>query len=382
MFFSRNDSTPRRSPPQRSVSRTIAIISLFVVTGSASIAFGQKTVGPGQSHEHIKPGEQELPRLDDAETDDDDDDDRAQRERDGESSDEGDGDGNDEGDEAKGEREWVREFDSVDVERIDPSDFSQTAKPGADTGIRTEGDELPEPADEDQLRSTVDQVASQVVQVAAVQTPPSPYRADPMTHFGHAVWVQADEAKSPALITPLNWLEEADQVFVIPNSIARSSRDQSEWQDVHRRSLESVTAGKSNAQWLQDHRDKLVEVEAQRPDEHANLVTLAPANNKELEGPSDEMTIFDVDDEGLFRVYGYTPYFGDSLVSTTIERRHPDRESLAFYWKTTFPAILGAPLVTEDGKLVAINTFRHPQNEDVFLAIPSEAVATYLNRAD
>lgn len=358
---------------RRLMRRTIAIACAVVCVLAASIAAAQQGVGPGESQKHIKPGEQQLPRMDSVDDEEEEEDDASgHQERE-------DSDGSGEASNQESDREWVQEFDSVDVERIDPEEYSETAQPGGETGIRTEGDELPRAAEQEELRTVVERIERQVVQVVAVQTPPSPYRADPMAFYGHGLWAQPSDDDTPRLITAMSWLEDADEVFVIPHRVAHSSRDRSEWQDVHRRSLESVSAGDGTDAWLDDNEDKLIPVEAERPDEHKNLVTLSASSDR-LEPPSEGMELFDPDDESLFRAYGYTPYFGASLVATTILPDHPEQRMLAFYWQTTFPAILGAPLLTEEGELVAINTFRHPHREDVFLSIPSDAVAAYLDK--
>lgn len=290
-----------------------------------------------------------------------------------------------------GERGWVRDFDSVTVEEIKPDKLPSTATPGESTGIRTDSDELPEPASRDELEKVVERVDERVVQVVSVQTPPRPYRQVPMLHFGHALWVNAPGAETAALITPLSWLKDADAVYVIPPKVAAESKDQEEWRDIHRRSLESVTVGKDGRKWLDKHKDKLVELEAKRPDKHRNLVTLvAPddndseesASSDRLAAPSKGFELFDVEKEAMFRVYGFTPFFGKSLISTTLLPNHPEEVELAFYWQSSFPALLGAPLVSEQGDLVAINVFRHPKDDDIFLAIPTGAIKSYLSRDD
>ncbi len=295
-----------------------------------------------------------------------------------------------------GDRGWVRDFDSVTVEEIKPDALPSTVTPGESTGIRTDSEDLPEPASRDELEKVVEHLDKRVVQVVSVQTPPRPYRQVPMLHFGHALWVNIPGTETASLLTPLSWLKDADAVYLIPPKVAEESKAQEEWRDIHRRSLESVTVGKDGRKWLEEHQDELVELEAQRPDKHRNLVTLVAsgidasgkdasgkdASNDALAAPSKGIELFDVEKKAMFRVYGFTPFFGKSLISTTLLPNHPEEVELAFYWQSSFPALLGAPLVSEKGDLVAINIFRHPKDDDIFLAIPTGAIKSYLSQDD
>lgn len=271
---------------------------------------------------------------------------------------------------------WVRQFDSVTVDRVEPGDLPQTAKPGEKIAIRTKADELPRPATKEELEKMVDYLAARVVQVVSVRTPPRPYRQVPTVHFGHALWLAASDGK-PRLVTTLNWLQEADDVYVIPPALADEASDEAGWKSVRKRTLASMTAGEGGKKWLEEHQDELVAVEPARADKHRNLVTLS-ADEDALSPPAKGLPIFEADKSALFRAYGYTPFFGKSLIQTTLLPTHPEQAELAFFLQTSFPAILGAPLVSQDGKLVAINAFRHPQKEKVFLAVPAGAIAGYL----
>lgn len=274
------------------------------------------------------------------------------------------------------DRGWVRQFDSVRVEKVKPGDLPKTRKPGSETIIRTESTELPKPVTKEGLRKMVEHLDRRVVQVVSVQTPPKPYRQVPMVHHGHALWLAPPGGGTPALVSPLSWLKEADAVYVLPREDAEGVEIETSWKS-RRRTLSSVTAGNKGQKWLDTHKDKLVAVKPHRPDKHRNLVTLLPEDGS-LKAPSSGIEIFDYENKALFRLYGYSPFFGKSLTQTTMKPTHPEDRALAFYWQTAYPAILGAPLVSQDGKLVAINTFRHPKEEKIFLAIPTGAIASYL----
>lgn len=283
-------------------------------------------------------------------------------------------------------RGGIRTFDKVTVKKVKPADLPQTSKPGSRTAIRTKSDQLPKAATQEELRELAKHLSSRVVQVVTVQTPPKPYRQVPMVYFGHAVWISPPGgAAKPVLVSSLSWLREADEVFVVPPKVAldedsEATRAKKSW-TTRRRSLASLTAGNGDKKWLDEHRDELVPVEREHADKYRNLVTLTGADGA-LSAPSSGVELFDVEHKALFRLYGFSPYLGDTLVDTTIMPTHPDDAALAFYWQTSFPAILGAPLVSQDGKLVAINTFQHPKKKGVYLAIPTGAIASYLSPDD
>ncbi len=302
---------------------------------------------------------------------------------------------------------FIQNFDNVTIKRIRPIDLPQTKAPGSHIAIRTKSDQLPKPASRAQLRKIAARLHSRVVEVVVVQTPPRPYRQVPMVYFGHAVWItppthtdtkskfaRKEDApkKAPVLVTTLNWLRKADHVYVVPPSAAATtghhigaSRAKTSWQ-TRRRSLASVTAGSGNQKWLEEHRDELIPVAARHADKYRNLVTLVDAKSDssnakahKLKVPPTGVPLFDAKHKALFRIYGYSPYAGDSLTATSIQPTHPDNAALAYYWQTGYPGVLGAPLVSQDGYLVCLNAFRHPKNAKVFLAIPTPAIASYLD---
>lgn len=280
-------------------------------------------------------------------------------------------------------RDGVRDFDDVTVERVKPHDLPTQSKPGAPTGIRTRPEDLPRAPTEDKLAKTRDRARDATVRIAKVETPPRPYRQEPRVSFGHAVLVEVpgdderdDQKQSTALITTLDWLAGADAVYVVPASLATNHSEKGDWMKVRRRTLRSVTAGAEGREWYEQNREKLLEVELTHRDEHRNLVTLSSdAISDVVDAP---LQLFPYAEKGLFYAYGYSPYFGDAIAQTTIAPTHPEKVALSFYFQTSFPAALGAPIVSDDGRLVTITAFRHPDDANVTLAIPTQAIESYL----
>jgi hypothetical protein len=308
---------------------------------------------------------------------------------------------------------WKQSFDEVEIRRIEVSDLPTTADPGALTGLRTGSDDLPHPASQSELRQIAADLAPRVLRIVAVQTPPKPYRQVPMLYFGHAVWVSApsdpidgakkfdaeqqariekvSENRKIVLISSLSWLRQADAVYAIsadsdisPDGASPGSRHKADAEQVsrwsaQRRSLASLSAGHGGEEWLEEHRDALIALSPVRPDRHRNLVALT-SDDSRLNAPATGLELFDISRRALFRLYGFSPYAGEFLTGVTILPKHPENPALAYYWQTNYAAILGAPLLSQDGKLVAINTTKHPEHDAIYLSIPTKAIGSYLSK--
>jgi hypothetical protein len=281
--------------------------------------------------------------------------------------------------ETEGQRkDGIRSFESVTVERIKPHDLPTQSKPGAPTGIRTQPEDLPRAPTEDQLEATRARVRAATVRVAKLETPRRPYRQEPRVSFGHAVLVEVPgtDGRKRAVISSLAWLADADQVFVVPAELATKHAEDQDWMKVRRRTLQSVTAGAEGREWYEQNRRDLVEVELEHRDKHRNLVTLAADGLAKL--VDNPLALFPYDKKGLFYAYGYSPYFGNAIAQTTIAPTHPEKVALSFYFQSSFPAALGAPIVSDRGELVTITAFRHPDDANITLAIPTQAIESYL----
>ncbi len=271
----------------------------------------------------------------------------------------------------------MREFESVSVDRIKPHDLPTQSKPGAPTGIRTRVEDLPRAPTEDQLEATRATVRAATIRVAIVKTPPRPYRQEPRVSFGHAVRVAIPgQTDKSVVITTLDWMADADAVYVVPDELATNHAEDQDWMKVRRRTLRSVTAGAEGREWYEENERDLIEVALEHRDKHRNLVTLAADELDSLiQAP---LELFPYASKGLYYAYGYSPFFGNAIAQTTISPTHPDKIALSFYFQTSFPAALGAPVVSDTAKLVTITAFRHPDDANITLAIPTQAIASYL----
>lgn len=325
---------------------------------------------------------------------------------------------------------WVQSFDDVSVDRIKPDDLPATREPGSIIGLRISSKDLPRQATQEDLKQLVKQTDARVLRIVAVQTPPRPYRQVPMLFFGHAVWInppaptdlnsdaavpaatqtndlsgarapktKADgpqaletSAVGPMLISSLDWLSKADRVYALPQNFVLDE-DSKKSSSKHliktessaasfqatRRSLEQMTAGTGGAKWLEKYKDKLIELTPRNPDLHRNLVEMV-SQDARLVAPKSGFELFDHTQQVLFKLYGFSPYVGLFLSHATIMPTHPDNPALTFYWQTNYPASLGAPLLAENGNLVAINTLQHPDDTQIYLSVPTNAIASYLQQ--
>lgn len=278
---------------------------------------------------------------------------------------------------------WVRSFDEVTIERIKPHDIPGSSESLAKRFRRVDASRLPEPPTVAELKALADAVGPRVVRVAAVTMPPRPYRQVPQITFGHAVWVSVDAKSTPMLISALHWFRDVREVYVVPDGVATPSDASAELIKARKRTLSSLQAGgKGDLEWLEDHRDRLVPVNAARPDKHRNLVTLEAAGATALKPPAGGgLAVFDLDDP-MHYTYGYSPYAGPQVIQARVLPAVPDEEALSFYLQTEFTVRLGAPIVTEEGRLVMLTAFFHPEDTARTLAIPPQAIVSYVGKAD
>lgn len=298
---------------------------------------------------------------------------------------------------------WVRTFDDITVQEVKPADLpTATTPPGALSGY-ARSEKLPRPATQAELRNAAAHVSPRVIRVVALQTPPRPYRQVPMLYFGHAVWVTPPTAPSvpgagksrpseptsaaapptaPVLLSTWDWLESADVIYALSpetslEDVQHSPQMPAMTGSAGQRALKSVHNTRDANAWLKAHRHALIPLSPAGPDRHRNLVELK-AEKDALAQPKSGLDLFDPLGQALFRLYGFSPYAQDSLIEVQIRAEAPKNPALAFYWQTTFGAILGAPLVAQDARLVALNAFQSPDGDALFMSVPTHAIASYL----
>lgn len=270
----------------------------------------------------------------------------------------------------------VREFDTVDVERVQPSDLPSNSESKLPDVVR-DSESPGAPPSRDQLRRTADRVDRRLFTVVAVDETEAPGEATPIVERGHALFVQPPDGGPPVLVSSLYWLSDASEIYIHPDAETSASSDDTT-PSPERRSLGESTAGGTEQAWLEEHRDELVEARLYHPDRHRNLVAVVPSRTSAVALPSSGLEFFDLE-ESPGRLYGFSPKTGTQLSETTILPGRPDQRALKFYLQTTYAAAYGAPIVSGDGRLLAMTAFKHPDDSGIVLVLPPEAIRKYLD---
>lgn len=269
----------------------------------------------------------------------------------------------------------VKEFDTVDVDRVSPGDLPSSAESKLPDVVRST-DSPGDPPSRDELRATADRVDDRLFTVVAVDETEAPGDATPVVQRGHALFVQHPDGGPPILVSSLFWLSDASEIYIHPDPRSAAGADD-QTPSPERRTLEESTAGGTEAAWLKKHRDQLVEAKLYRPDRHRNLVAVVPDDTSAVNLPKSGLQFFDLD-ESPGRLYGFSPKTGTQLSETTILPGRPDQRALKFYLQTTYAAAYGAPIVSGDGQLLGMTAFRHPGDSGIVLVVPPEAIRKFV----
>lgn len=266
---------------------------------------------------------------------------------------------------------WKKEFD-VEVQRIDPTDLPAPEESRFPTALKSDA-VLPAPTNLSTLQKTAAEISPWVVEVIAVTRSATGLKSTPVVIHGHALWVSAKAAgQEPVLVSTYNWLEDVDAIFVHP----AEKRAQGALPKASRKTIEELRADADAVALLRS--GTLVPVKVADADEHRNLTRLVPRREQELTAPRG-FALFPFEGQSPTRVYGYSPQMNSALVETQFINPRTRKKELLFYLQSTYQGILGAPLVTADGRLIGITAMRHPYEQDRTLVIPPGAIRSFLD---
>ncbi|MFU8804308.1 MAG: hypothetical protein ACNA8W_10900 [Bradymonadaceae bacterium] len=283
-------------------------------------------------------------------------------------------------------RPGVHDFDDITVKRISPEDIPNEGafRPPAivDGGI----DDLPRMLSGEAMLETRNEVAQRTFEIIALVQPARPYRQTPMIYRGHAVWLSAkDDRSEPVLISTHDWLESAESYFLVPAGVETPDHPlgsqkgaSNSGQQAPFRTLESVTSGGMDFRWLERHKSSLIELELVRGDRHRNLSAFRAGKDGQLKGPATGLQIFNARGQLPPQVFGFSPFMSGELIPALFIADEPSHESLAFYMQTTFPGILGAPIVSPRGHVIAMGAVRNPHKPEITLAIPPTSIMAFV----
>lgn len=276
-------------------------------------------------------------------------------------------------------------FDDLKVERVQPGEIPNF-KPGLPQGAPSQmsASDLPRSLSGDQLRRVSEHVAASTLEIIAVTRPPSPYRSTEMVYRGHALWISPSQSgDDPVLISTADWLENADRIYAVDGDVSQAlSRGGLELGGHSPQPLSDVMADKSEL--LERFRDDLVPLEVEQANRHVNLVRLSSSDKERISAPSQGLIVHNMDTVMPGAIFGYSPSVGSTVSGVGYEDSSDLEPEYSFYFLVTFGAILGAPIVTTEGHLLAISALRYPEDPDYSLAIPPGAIHAFLNtgRAD
>lgn len=265
---------------------------------------------------------------------------------------------------------WRKEFEEVEVKRIDPQDLPGPEESKFPTSLQSNNVLLPAPAKLETLRETAASISDRVVEVVALTRPNLGLVSPPVYVRGHAVWLSAAPGGAdPVLVTNLHWLKGAEKIVVLPAEKRRSGAAP----QVKIRSVENQHG--DLARLVEQGRG--VPVTPVSPDKHRNLVVLsAPVDD--LAPPAAGLEFFPYEGQSPTRVYGYSPMLNHALVETKFIDVRVKEKELVFYLQSTYPVVLGAPIVTGDGRVIGMAAMRHPTDQARTLVVPPGAMLRFV----
>lgn len=269
-------------------------------------------------------------------------------------------------------------FEEITIKEVSPEDLAGGVTVESPNKVVRKPLAMPTPPRDDVLEATRQRLVGRVVQIVAVRTPPQPYEQIPTLTRGHGVWLSLKAGGAdPVLVTTRDWLEGAQTIYLVPPD-ELPEEDASARQPTQRRLID-VTAGRKDERALERAREDYAPLQLEHADRWRNLAALAPktAAGRELAPPAG-LALFDTEDEPLSHLYGFTPLRPDHMEPATILPEKAKEEALAFYFQTSWPVILGAPLVAADGRVVVLNALRHPEEPARALAIPPGALREFV----
>lgn len=271
------------------------------------------------------------------------------------------------------EPSWKKNFDDVEVLEVGPDDL-----PGPEESVLpstlSARSALPRATSLETLRRSAAAINDLVLEVVVVPRSNSPIRQTAIVVQGEAVWISAKaNAADPILVTNAHYLLDVEAVFVRP-APARKSGD---LPTVQRRSVREMSLGADVKALLNDK--SLIPVTVEQIDKHRNLAVLRAPQDK-LKTPVRGIAFFPIEDQAASAAYGFSHKMGSALVQTQFLAPNVRRDELEYFLHTTYPVILGAPIVADDGRLIAITSMRHPNEPERTLVIPPRALRKYVEK--
>ncbi len=270
-------------------------------------------------------------------------------------------------------------FDEVEVTRVSPDEIPDF-RPGlpSQAPSRMDASNLPRTLSGSQLERVSSHVAAATVEIIAVQRPPSHYRQTDMIYRGHALWISASRSgDDPELVSTADWISDASELYAVDGDVSQAlSKGGLELGGHDPQPLDDVMADRRGL--LERHRSDLVELQVEESNRHVNLARLAAAEGEEFAGPETGLILHDMDAVMPGSIFGFSPAVGQTMTPVGYNDSSDLEREYSFYFLVNFRAILGAPIVTAEGRLLAINALRYPEDPKQSLAIPPGAIHAFM----
>ncbi|TXD38517.1 hypothetical protein FRC98_06445 [Lujinxingia vulgaris] len=276
----------------------------------------------------------------------------------------------------------LQSFEDVRIERIRPHELSEiTPGLGRPEIATAESADLPRPLNREELERLRAIANTRTSLIMALVMPPRPYRQVPMVYIGHAVWVQPAPDRAPILMSTSDWLTDAKQIFLIDDATAAAMREHGIPLASRPSPGTSRPSGEGIEDLLKEVGDVLIELRADRREPNLNLAHLSFVSD-EAEArsrPQSGWPLHDTSRPAPPMIFAYSPERPGLIEPVQIHDLRTLDEAFQFYLPTTSTAILGAPLFSNTGRLVALNALRHPERGEVGLAVPPGALKHFVD---
>ncbi len=262
-------------------------------------------------------------------------------------------------------------FESIKEQRIRVADLPNAVESAIPSQLSRDA-ALPRLPKFETLKKTQKLVFPNIVEILAVQKPIGSLQRNGILVRGHGVWIKHNDGVH--LVTAGHWVENAESIFL--DTEARPDN----FNPLHakKESFEKRKYDRDPMKIIKKDPKRFLKLELTFNDKNRNVAILNAENIKKPKG----LPLFDIENELASRIYGLSPYLGDVLVEALVFPPGEKEIYIGYYLQTNFAGILGAPLLSSSGKLIALTAYPHPTKKQTSLVIPPVALRVALEKAN
>lgn len=259
-------------------------------------------------------------------------------------------------------------FDNIKEERIRAQDLPNAVESIIPSKLSNNA-ALPRLPKFSVLKEAQRRVLPNIVEILALQKPIGSLQRHGMLVRGHGVWIQTE--KGPQLVSAGHWLKDATHIFVD----TQAPKTNKNVLHAQKESFSKRKYDRNPMERIQKDPERFKKLELLFIDKGRNVAILGGkiARPQGLE-------LFDIERELATRIYGMSPLLGNAFIEALIFPPGEKELYIGYYLQTNFLGTLGAPLVSSDGKIIAMTAYPHPANGKRSLVIPPLALRIALER--